>query len=399
MSAEAVELNVDRSRFKEIPRFGLFTEEHDALRDAVRDYVTHELRPHAEEWERELDFPYRQVFRDAAKLGLFGAKYEEAYGGTGPDLVADAVITEELTRCGSGGVAAALGAHKDLGPYYVYRFGTEEQRQRWLVPAIAGEKIGALAVTEPGAGSDVASIATKAVPDGGDWVLTGQKTFITNGTIADFVVVAAKTDPEAGNHGITQFIVDAGTDGVSTNRIGTVGWRTSHTGEIHLDGVRVPDANRLGEVNKGFYQIMGNFQWERLVMALGAVSGAEQTLEGGIQYANDRRAFGRPVATFQVWRHRFADLATEIEAARSLTYHALRKMLAGEDATMECSMAKWFATELSWKVADESLQVHGGYGYMMEFPVQRAWRDSRLGPIGGGSTQIMKEIIGRLLGL
>ena len=395
----SVEIASDRSRFRDIPRFGLFTEEHDALRAAVRDWVQGELRPHADEWERERDFPYRQVFSEAGKLGLFGAKYEEAYGGTGPDFVADAVITEELTRCGSGGVAAALGAHKDLGPYYVYRFGTEEQRQRWLVPAITGERIGALAVTEPGAGSDVGGITTKAVRDGDDWVLTGQKTFITNGTIADFVVVAAKTDPDAGNKGITQFVVERDAPGFSSSRLGTVGWRTSHTGELHLDDVHVPDANRLGEVNRGFYQIMGNFQWERVVMALGAVSGAEQTLEGGIQYANERQAFGRPVATFQVWRHRFADLATEIEAARSLTYHALRKIVAGEDATMEVSMAKWFATELSWKVADESLQVHGGYGYMMEFPVQRAWRDSRLGPIGGGSTQIMKEIIGRMLGL
>src|SRR5947207_14759197 len=180
-----MQLEVDRSRFREIPRFGLFTEEHDALRDAVRDFVTHELGPHAEEWEREQDFPYRQVFRDAAKLGLFGAKYEESYGGTGPDLVADAVITEELTRCGSGGVAAALGAHKDLGPYYVYRFGTEEQRQRWLVPAVAGERIGALAVTEPGAGSDVAGIATRAVAAGGDWRLSGPEAFRTDVPVAD----------------------------------------------------------------------------------------------------------------------------------------------------------------------------------------------------------------------
>jgi acyl-CoA dehydrogenase len=394
-----MQLATDRSRFHDIPRFGLFTEEHDALRSAVRDFVEHELRPHAEEWERERDFPVRAVFRDAAKMGLFGAKYEESYGGTGPDLVADAVITEELTRCGSGGVAAALGAHKDLGPYYVYRFGTEEQRQRWLVPAIAGERIGALAVTEPGAGSDVAGITTKAVRDGDEWIISGAKTFITNGTIADFVVVAAKTDPDAGHKGITQFVVERDTPGFGTSRVDTVGWRTSHTGEIHLDDVRIPDANRLGEVNGGFYQIMGNFQWERVVMALAAVSGAEQTLQMGIQYANDRTAFGRPVATFQVWRHRFADMSSEIEAARSLTYHALRKIVAGEDATMEVSMAKWFSTELSWRVADESLQVHGGYGYMMEFPVQRAWRDSRLGPIGGGSTQIMKEVIGRLLGL
>jgi acyl-CoA dehydrogenase len=286
-----------------------------------------------------------------------------------------------------------------LGPYYVYRFGDEDQRRRFLVPAIAGEKIGALAVTEPGAGSDVGGITTKAMKDGDHWVLYGTKTFITNGPIADFIVVAAKTDPDAGRKGITQFVVERAQPGVAVTRIGTVGWRTSHTGEMHLEGVRVPDENRLGEVDKGFYQIMANFQWERIVMALAAVTGAEQTLELAQTYAGEREAFGRPVARFQVWRHRFADLATEIEAARSLTYHALRKIVAGEDATKEVSMAKWFSSELSWKVADEALQVHGGYGYMMEFPVQRAWRDARLGPIGGGSTEIMKEIIGRLLGL
>src|SRR5947207_7133295 len=213
-----MQLEVDRSRFREIPRFGLFTEEHDALRDAVRDFVTHELGPHAEEWEREQDFPYRQVFRDAAKLGLFGAKYEEAYGGTGPDLAADAVITEELALCGSGGVAAALGAHKDLGPYYVYRFGTEDQRRRYLVPAVAGERIGALAVTEPGAGSDVAGIAARAQRTDAGWFLSGTKTFITNGPIANFVIVAAKTSPDAGSHGISLFVVDAETPGFSVHR-------------------------------------------------------------------------------------------------------------------------------------------------------------------------------------
>jgi acyl-CoA dehydrogenase len=388
-----------RSRFADIPRFGLFTEQHDDLRATVREFVARELRPYAEIWEGDGDFPIKKVFRQAGSLGLFGAKCEEAYGGTGPDLIADAVITEELTRCGSGGVAAALGAHKDLGPYYVYRFGTEEQRQRWLVPAVAGTKIGALAVTEPGAGSDVGGIATKAIRDGSHWVLYGTKTFITNGPIADFIVVAAKTDLDAGRKGITQFVVERTAPGVSVNRIETVGWRTSHTGEMHLDGVRVPDDQRLGELNKGFYQIMANFQWERIVMALAAVAGAEQTLELATEYGSERQAFGRPVARFQVWRHRFADLATEIEAARSLTYHALRKMVAGEDATKEVSMAKWFSGELSWKVADEALQIHGGYGYMMEYPVQRAWRDARLGPIGGGTTEIMKEVIGRLLGL
>ncbi len=388
-----------RSRFADIPRFGLFTEDHDALRSAVRDWVARELRPHAEDWEREGDFPFRQVFREAAGLGLFGAKYEEAYGGTGPDLVADAVISEELARCGSGGVAAALGAHKDLGPYYVYRFGTEDQRQRWLTPAVDGRLIGALAVTEPGAGSDVGGITTRAVRAGEGWVLSGAKTFITNGAIADYAVVAAKTDPDAGNRGITLFVVDTALDGFSSSRVETVGWRTSHTGELHLDRVRVGNDARLGEVNEGFVCIMRNFQWERLGMALGAVAGSEETLRLAMAYADDRVAFGRPVSKFQVWRHRFADLATEIEAARSLTYHALRMVVAGEDATKEVSMAKWYSNELAWRVADEALQVHGGYGYMMEFPVQRAWRDARLGPIGGGTTEIMKEVIGRLLGL
>jgi acyl-CoA dehydrogenase len=382
-----------------IPRAGLFTDDHEEWRLAVRSFVEKELRPHAEEWERAGDFPMREVFPRAGSMGLFGAKYELDYGGTGPDLVADAVITEELSRCGSGGVAAALGAHKDLGPYYVYRFGNEGQRRRWLVPAIAGEQIGALAVTEPGAGSDVGGIQTKAVRDGSDWVLSGTKAFITNGSVADFVVVAAKTDPEGGRKGITQFVVDAGTPGFESRRQETVGWRTSHTGELSLQDVRIPDENRLGEDGQGFYQIMANFQWERLVMALGAVVGAEATLELGMRFARERSAFGRPVAKFQVWRHRFADLATEIEAGRSLTYHALRKMVAGEDATKEVSMAKWFTAELGWRVADEALQVHGGYGYMKEFPVERAWRDARLGPIGGGSTEIMKELIGRLMGL
>jgi acyl-CoA dehydrogenase len=387
------------TRFATIPKAGLFTVDHDELRAGVRTFVQKALAPNAEQWERAGEFPVRAVFRQAGDVGLFGAKYEEAYGGSGPDLVADAVVTEELARCGSGGVAAALGAHKDLGPYYVYRFGTREQRRRWLVPAVAGERIGALAVTEPEAGSDVASIRTRAGRDGGGWRLSGTKAFITNGPIADFVVVAARTSPAGGHHGISLFVVDAGTPGFAARRIDTLGWRTSHTGELVFEDCRLPGDALLGQEHGGFGHIMANFQWERLVMALGAVSAAQATLDLAIAYARQRQAFGRPVAKFQVWRHRFADLATEIEAARSLTYHALRKVVAGEDAVREVSMAKWLATELDWRVADEALQVHGGYGYMMEYPVQRAWRDSRLGPIGGGTTEVMKEVIGRSFGL
>jgi acyl-CoA dehydrogenase len=393
-----IDAPIDR-RLAALPARGLFTAEHRELRGYVRQFVERALLPHAEEWERAGDFPVREIFELAGDVGLFGAKYGPEYGGTGPDLIADAVITEEVVGCGSGGVAAALGAHKDLGSYYLFRFGTEEQRERWLTPAVSGRSITALAVTEPGAGSDVGAIATKAVPDGDGWVLSGSKTFVTNGPIADLVVVAAKTDPEAGHRGISLFVVERGTPGFSATRLDTVGWRTSHTGELVFEDCRVGSDAILGEPNQGFYQIMQNFQWERMVMALAAVAAAARTLDLATSYARERSAFGRPVGKFQVWRHRFADLATEMEAARSLTYHALRMIVAGEDATREVSMAKWYATELDWKVADEALQVHGGYGYMMEFPVQRAWRDARLGSIGGGTTEVMKEIIGRSFGL
>jgi acyl-CoA dehydrogenase len=378
-------------------RWDLFTEEHEAFRDSVRQFVQKEVAPNVEEWERARDFP-RDLYLRFGELGLLGLKYDEKYGGTGPDYVADAIVNEELAQCGSGGVAAGIGGHKDLGSLYIYNFGTEEQKQRWIVPSIRGELIGALAVTEPNAGSDVAALQTKAARDGDAFVLNGQKTFITNGSKADYVVVAARTGGE-GYGGISLIVVEKETQGFTSKRINTVGWWPSHTAELFFDDCRVPAENLLGGLNEGFLCIMKNFQWERLVMALAAVAAAQKTLDSAIEYAKDRQAFGRPVSKFQVWRHRFADLETEIAAARALTYFALRKVAAGEDALREVSMAKWFATELDWKVADEAMQVHGGYGYMMEFPVQRAWRDARLGPIGGGTTEIMKEIIAKTYGL
>jgi acyl-CoA dehydrogenase len=378
-------------------RFDLFTQEHEAFRASVREFVRREITPHIEEWEAARDFP-RSLYERCGELGLFGLKYDQTYGGSGPDLLADAIVTEELSIAGAGGVSAGLGAHKDLGSYYIYRFGNEEQRKRWLVPSITGEMIGALAVTEPGAGSDVASLRTRGVLDGDSYVVNGQKTFITNGSKADYVVTAVRTGGD-GYGGISLVVIDRETPGFTSRRLKTVGWWTSHTGELFFDDCRVPAENLLGSEGKGFVYIMQNFQWERLAMALGAVMAAQKTLELAVKYSHEREAFGRPIGKFQVWRHRFADLETEIHAARTLTYHALRKILAGEDALREVSMAKWYATELDWRVADEALQVHGGYGYMMEFPVQRAWRDSRLGPIGGGTTEIMKEIISKTYGL
>ncbi len=376
----------------------LFAPEHEQLRTSVRSFVEKELAPNAAEWEAQEAFP-RDLFLRVGELGFFGMKYPESVGGSGPDSVADAVVTEEFARIGSGGVSASLGAHKDLASLYLFNFGEPEQHERWLRPSMEGRYVGALAVTEPDAGSDVAGLRTSAKRDGSDWIINGSKTFITNGQWADYIVVAAKTDPEAGHHGLTLFVVDAGTPGFEARRLRMLGWRTSNTGELSFNNVRVPDANRLGDEGSGFYAIMRNFAWERLCMSLGAVSGATKTYEVAKQYALERQAFNRPVGKFQVWRHRFADMATRLEAARSMTYNALRLVVEGEDPIREVAMAKLYSNALAFEIADECVQIHGGYGYMMEFPAQRAWRDTRLGPIGGGTDEIMREIIGKTYGL
>lgn len=379
-------------------RNALFLPEHDELRKEVRAFVERELQPEARAWESAEQFP-KDLFARVGELGFFGLKYPDQVGGSGPDLLADAVVTEEFARCGSAGVAASLGAHKDLAALYLFNFGTEEQHDRWLRPAIRGHVVGCLAVTEPDAGSDVAALRTSARRDGDGWVINGSKSYITNGAWADFVVVAAKSDAAAGHAGITLFVADADAPGFSARRVRTLGWRPSQTGEILFDDVRVPDSHRLGDEGAGFYAIMQNFTWERLVMALAAVAGAEQTYQMARAYALERKAFGRPVGNFQVWRHRFADLATKIEAARALTYHALRLVAAGEPAIGQVAMAKLYTSELAVRVADECVQIHGGYGYVNEFAAERALRDARLGPIGGGTSEIMKEIIGKSLGL
>jgi acyl-CoA dehydrogenase len=380
------------------PKPLLFHPEHDGLRREVRAFVERELVPHAEEWERAESFP-KEVFRRVGELGFFGMKFGPEVGGSGPDYLADAIVTEELARCGSGGVSACLGAHKDLAMLYVGNFGTSDQHDRWLRPALGGSIVGALAVTEPDTGSDVAAIKTSARRDADGWVINGSKLFITNGAWADFVVVAAKTEPGAGHEGITLFVVEAGAPGYSARKIPMLGWRSGQTGELSFAEVRIPDSHRLGEVGSGFAAIMRNFAWERLVMALGAVSGAQRIYEVAKAYALERSAFNRPIGKFQVWRHRFADMATRIEAARALTYSALRQIASGESPIQEVAMAKLYACDVALHVADECVQIHGGYGYVTEFPAERALRDARLGPIGGGTSEIMKEIIGKTLGL
>jgi acyl-CoA dehydrogenase len=374
-----------------------FDREHEDFREGVRRFVESELRPHAREWEEARWFP-NEVFERCAELGYLGLKYEEEYGGQGGGYVADAVFVEELARCGSGGVSAGIGAHCQIATPPIWKFGTDEQKRRYLVPAIAGERIGALGITEPDAGSDVAGIKTTARRVDGGFVVNGSKMFITNGVRADFVVTAVKTTAEGGHHGISFLIIDRG-PGVEASKIEKLGWHASDTALISFDDVVVPEENLLGSENQGFYLIMANFQWERLTMALGSVGGMQALFERTLQYAKERRAFDRPIGSHQVIRHKLAEIALRIEAGRDLTYHALRRFLDAEDAVAEVTMAKLATQRAAFDTADDCLQIHGGAGYMVEYDVERAARDARLGPIGGGTDEIMKEILGKSFGL
>jgi acyl-CoA dehydrogenase len=377
-----------------------FTDEHEELRESIGRFVRAEIAPHVDEWEEAREFP-RELFERCGELGFLGLKYPEDLGGQGGDHLHDAVWAEELARAGaSGGIGAGLGAQTGIATPPIFNFGTPEQHQRWLVPAIRGEKIGALGITEPGAGSDVASIRTFARKVPGGYVVNGAKTFITNGVRADFLVCAIKTTEAGGHHGISFLVLEREMPGYEVARkLEKMGWHSSDTGELSFTDVEVPDENLLGEENGGFQLIMANFQWERLLMALGAVGGMQRVFEVTLDYAKEREAFGRPIGRFQAIRHKFAEMATRIEAARALTYNSLRLFAEGHDATSEVTMAKLFTQRAVLEIADECLQIHGGYGYMREYGIERAVRDARLGPIGGGTDEVMKEILGRRLGL
>jgi len=373
-----------------------FTEEHEEFRLSVRRFVQRELYPHASEWEEARWFP-NEVFERLAELGYLGLKFPPEYGGDG-DVVADAVLIEELAWCGSGGLAAGIGAHIGIALPPIWRFGTEEQKLRYLVPGIKGEKIAALAITEPDAGSDVASIRTHAEGAEGGYVVNGSKTFITGGVRADAIVTAVKTSDEGGHHGLSFLIIDRG-PGVESSSLEKLGWHASDTAHITFDDVFVPAENLLGQENQGFYLIMANFQWERLLMALGAVGAMKVAFEKTLKYSLEREAFGRPIGKHQAIRHKLAEIATTVEAGRDMTYHALRVYLAGQDAVRDVTMAKLLTQRSAFEVIDTCLQIHGGNGYMTAYEIERAARDARLGPIGGGTNEIMSEILGRSLGL
>ncbi len=377
-----------------------FSDEHEQLRQSVRSFIERELTPHAQRWEQDEWFP-DEVFGKLAAQGLLGLKYPEEYGGQGGDYLHESVLCEEMARIGSGGTAAGLGAHINIATPPIWKFGTEEQKQRYLVPAIRGERIGALGITEPGAGSDVAALSTRAERVDGGFLVNGEKTYITNGVRAHFVVTAVKTtkaSPPARHHDISFLIIDRG-EGVSSSALHKLGWQASDTATIAFDDVFVPEQNLLGELDEGFKLIMANFQWERLAMALGAVGAMTIAWERTAQFARERQAFGRPLSGHQAIRHKLADMATSVYSCRAATYDALRRFVAGEEPIKEVTMAKLLTQRAAFELMDECLQIHGGAGYMKEYWVERAARDARLGPIGGGSDEVMREILGRVLAL
>jgi acyl-CoA dehydrogenase len=374
-----------------------FTEEHEELRASARGFIERELTPYAQQWEEEQWFP-EEVFGKLAAQGLLGLKYPTEYGGQGGDYLHEAVFIEELARAGSGGTAAGIGAHVNIATPPIWKFGSEEQKQRYLVPAIRGEKIGALGITEPGAGSDVAALRTRAEPTDGGWIVNGEKTYITNGVRCDFVVTAVKTTAQGGHHGISFLIIDRG-DGVSSSKLQKLGWHASDTATISFEDVFVPQHNLLGGLHEGFALIMANFQWERLAMALGAAAAMQIAFERTAAFARERETFGRPLSSHQTVRHKLVDLATSAYTCRCVTYDALRRFVAGEEPLREVTMAKLLTQRAAYELMDDCLQIHGGAGYMREYWVERAARDARLGPIGGGSDEIMREILGRVLAL
>lgn len=377
-----------------------FNEDHEIFRKSVKNFVEKELAPHAQEWEEKEDFPTREVFKKVGDMGYFGIEFSTELGGSGLDFWYTVVFHEEFVQCGSGGVDMSVMVQKDITLPYIDKGGTEEQKKKFLVPGIKGDLIGALGVTEPFAGSDVAGIKTSAKKDGDYYVINGSKTFITNGCKADFVVLATKTNPSAGHQGITMFVVDTKTPGfMVSKRLKKLGHHTSDTAELAFDEMRVPKENIIGGENAGFYEIMKNFQRERIVAAIATVSGAQRIWNETKKYILERYAFGKPIGKFQVNQHKMVDMLTEITAARELTYLACWKFANNIDAVVDVSMAKLYSSEMANRVAYQCLQLYGGYGFMREYPIERAFRDFRLMPIGGGTSEIMKEIIRRLIGL
>ena len=376
------------------------TDEHAMLRRTVRAFVEKEVVPQVDAWEEAGRIP-RTFWRRLGELGLLGLEFPTEYGGAGADFLSSVVLGEEMARCRSGGVAFSVLVHTDMSSPWLTRYGTDAQKRRYLPGMVSGETVCALGITEPGTGSDMAGIAKRAVRDGNRYRLTGSKIFITNGVYGDLYFVAARTSPgteERRHAGISMFLVERDTPGFTVSRrLDKMGMRASDTAELALQDCPVPTENLLGEEGRGFHQLAAGLQRERIMAAVLALSGAAQALEDALAYVRERHAFGEPLAAKQALRHRVADMATEIEAARHLVYHAAGLYTAGRDCVTEVSMAKLFATEVANRVAYQAVQLHGGYGYMSEFPVERFFRDVRLWTIASGTSEIMREIVAKRL--
>ncbi len=380
-------------------RRDIFTEEHEAFRDMVRQFIAREVTPYHAQWEHD-KIVSRDVWRAAGRAGLLGIHIDEKYGGGGnPDYRYYAVMGEEFARAGATGPMFSL--HNDMIGPYLDRLCTQEQRERWLPGYCSGELIAAIAMTEPGTGSDLQGIRTTAVRDpAGDYILNGQKTFISNGQLADIVIVVARTDPAQGHKGISLLVAERGMPGFTRGRnLDKIGMHAQDTSELFFTDVRVPAANLLGTEGGGFVALMQNLPRERLTIGVFALAVAEQAFEDTLAYAKQRQAFGQPIGSFQHSRFTLAEIATELAVARAFTDKAIMAHVDDELSTQEASMVKWWNTELCNRVTDRCVQLHGGYGYMREYPVARAWADSRVQAIFGGTTEIQKEIIGRGLGL
>ena len=377
----------------------LYEADHEAFRDMVRSFVAKHVTPFHEQWEADGKVD-RAVWLEAGKQGLLGLDIPEEYGGGGVrDFRYNAVLTEELMRVGATGVGFFL--HNDVVSPYLRELTDEEQKQRWLPGFASGELISAIAMTEPGAGSDLQGIATTARRDGDDFVVNGSKTFITNGILSDIVIVAVRTDPDSpGSQGLSLLMVERDMPGFERGRnLNKVGLKAQDTAELFFDDVRVPAANLLGGLNRGFAYLLHNLPQERLSIAVAAVAACEWMLEMTLEYVKERRAFGQPIGSFQYNRFTLAELATKVQIARVFLNTCIAELNAGRLSVTDAAMAKWWTTDLQNAVADACLQLHGGYGYMNEYPISKAWRDSRVQSIYGGTNEIMKEIIGRSLGV
>ncbi len=373
-----------------------FSEEHHSFRQSFKEFLQKEVVPHIEKWEKEGTIE-RFIWKKVGEMGYFGLNTPEEYGGLDLDLFYTVIFLEELQKINSGGFAAAMWAHAYLAMTHLNKEGDDRIKTAYLTPSVHGEKIGCLCVSEPFGGSDVAGMRTTAIKKGDSYVLNGSKTFITNAVYSDYMIVAAKTQPELGNKGMSIFVIDSKSPGISVSKLDKLGWRASDTGEIAYDNVIIPAENLMGEEGKGFPYIMQHFALERLVMGINAHARSEYALDYTLQYMSERTAFGKTIDSYQALRHKIADLASEVEMCKVFNYSVAKRLDDGEYAVKEATMSKLVSTKIADQVVYDCLQFLGGYGYMEEYPLARLLRDSRLGPIGGGTSEILREIIAKIV--